>query len=395
MAIAFRCPSCNRPYRVSDSLAGKTAKCGQCATKMKVPRPRAPRAKAPQLKSPQPKPAEPKLAEPAPVTSNDEFGSWMEDELASVPPAASASASNEVTCPSCGASQPSGATMCGSCGATVPTGSSATASTAGLQPAPYNVKPQQPQTKRTVSFDFKLGSMGTLIRGTVLSMVFAMCGVGIWAIVAVFTMREFGIIAWGLGGLAGVGMALGHDDDDGTTAGIIAAFVSLFGIVAAKLMIVALVVVVAVAAIAGNEGGVLDGMEFQREILIGMLAEEDLTERGIAPGTASDAQFEAAAEKARAVVTQMSDEEVGEKMREVMEAAAAEMEEPDQTDIEGDPIEPAAADVQEMAQVDVVQPAEPGFLALFFQSMFSPMDGVFMLLAFFTAYKVGSGQQTD
>lgn len=37
----------------------------------------------------------------------------------------------------------------------------------------------------------------------------------------------------------------------------------------------------------------------------------------------------------------------------------------------------------------------PGFASLFFQTMFNPIDGLFMLLAFFTAYKVGSGKKTD
>ena len=45
---------------------------------------------------------------------------------------------------------------------------------------------------------------------------------------------EIGYVAWGLGGAAGVGMAMGHDDDDGTFAGIIAAAMSLGGIFAAK-----------------------------------------------------------------------------------------------------------------------------------------------------------------
>jgi hypothetical protein len=38
---------------------------------------------------------------------------------------------------------------------------------------------------------------------------------------------------------------------------------------------------------------------------------------------------------------------------------------------------------------------EPGMVGVFFKEMFSPIDGLFILLAFFTAYRVGSGKQTD
>jgi hypothetical protein len=37
---------------------------------------------------------------------------------------------------------------------------------------------------------------------------------------------------------------------------------------------------------------------------------------------------------------------------------------------------------------------KPNVISLFFKMMFAPVDGIFILLAFFTAYKVGSGQAT-
>lgn len=39
MAISFQCPSCQKPYKVKDELAGKKAACTQCKTVMTVPRP--------------------------------------------------------------------------------------------------------------------------------------------------------------------------------------------------------------------------------------------------------------------------------------------------------------------------------------------------------------------
>ena len=37
--IEFSCPSCQKPYRVNDDLAGKTAKCKQCGNAFQVPFP--------------------------------------------------------------------------------------------------------------------------------------------------------------------------------------------------------------------------------------------------------------------------------------------------------------------------------------------------------------------
>ena len=41
MAISFQCPSCHKPYKVKDDLAGKKAACTQCKVVMTVPRPSA------------------------------------------------------------------------------------------------------------------------------------------------------------------------------------------------------------------------------------------------------------------------------------------------------------------------------------------------------------------
>src|SRR5436853_125745 len=41
MAISFQCPSCQKPYKVKDDMAGKKAACRQCQAVMTVPRPAA------------------------------------------------------------------------------------------------------------------------------------------------------------------------------------------------------------------------------------------------------------------------------------------------------------------------------------------------------------------
>jgi len=278
-----------------------------------------------------------------------------------------------------------------------------------LKPLPaQSEEPKKKKRKKKIKFDFQLGSIGTLIRGTALSVVFTLIGATIWAIVAYFTDREFGIIAWGMGGMAGLGMALGHDDDDGTLAGIIAAFVSLFGIIAAKVLIIVVVVAAAVAGAMGEGALDLDPAELQREILATRIASESIEEQGIQPENITDQQWEAAFASARAEVATMDEAQIEQKIEaldaeweaEMAEAEAnedaadgvGESEEADVLlDAEGEPIDVD----QELLEANLALDDQPGILALFFQSMFSPIDGLFILLAFFTAYKVGSGQQEE
>ena len=139
-----------------------------------------------------------------------------------------------------------------------------------------------------------LGASASFGRGALYSAIGALLGAGVWAGVAVATNYEIGWIAWGLGALAGAGMALGHDDKDGTAAGITAAGISIAGILAAKFFIYQ------------HFKGIIDESGVPLEML-----------------------------------EQMSGESLG------------------------------------------------------FGAMFSPMDGLFFLLAVGTAYKLGSGQATD
>ena len=47
------------------------------------------------------------------------------------------------------------------------------------------------------------------------------------------------------------------------------------------------------------------------------------------------------------------------------------------------------------AELEAIDVEGPSMMKLFFSEMFSPIDGLFILLAFFTAYKVGSGEMGD
>jgi phosphate/sulfate permease len=74
------------------------------------------------------------------------------------------------------------------------------------------------------------------VLGVLGSIVGAILGAGTWCLIAVLTNYEVGVIAWVLGGLAGLGMALGYRQAR-TAAGITAAVIAVLGIAGAKVMI--------------------------------------------------------------------------------------------------------------------------------------------------------------
>jgi len=350
MPIEFVCPECQRGYRVKDELAGKTAKCGKCGHRMRIPQQAhsqtasgAPASTKSPVAAGAPKvaagsPKAPKA--PAKPSGQSSMSSWLDEELeasqSAVPSAPKAPKVAGATCPACGATLAAGAVLCVACGYDTRTRSKH--QTQQLEPAAATAKKAKRRSK--------LGSAASLLRGTLFSFIGAMLGAVIWALFTYFTFWELGYIAWGLGGMAGLGMALGHDDDDGTIAGIIAACMSLVGIVAAKILIVVFVLLPALGELFA---------EMEREAL---------------------------KEQAQAQVAAVDNEEV--------DADAV---------VAGDAQDAAADDVVDDNPVDAVEEEldedATGFLGLLIASMFTPIDGIFILLAFFTAYKVGSGQVTD
>jgi predicted Zn finger-like uncharacterized protein len=383
MPIDFACPECQRHYRVKDELAGKGAKCGQCGHRMQIPAAAAaaaPSNATPSAKSAtsaQPVKQAPKAvatARHAPAAS-----SWLDEELEGSQPAVAAPPKTTApSCPSCGAALAANAVLCISCGYDLRTQAkheTRHAIDTGDKSSEGSKKPRG-----------KLAGAASLLRGTVFSFIAAIVGAAIWAGLAVLTEREFGLVAWALGGLVGFGMALGHDDDDGTFAGIIAAFMSLFGIIAAKILIIVLVVAPAVAAILGEIEN-LDPVEAQREFAAMAIAEESLREAGVEPDEATDDQWNNAMDAAKVEVAGLSEEELTKRMEQI----------DGQDQMAGEAAGQLAAD--DDAADEPAAPGEDagatGLLALFFASMFSPIDGIFVLLAFFTAYKVGSGKLTD
>ena len=214
MAIKFACSKCQKTYRVKDELAGKTAKCAKCNHRFKIP---APASLSTKLESAAP------LA--AVAESESDLASWMEAELATAPspaPEAKQDAAKQ-HCSACGSPLASGAALCIACG--------------------FDVRSSKKQkTKKVVKRSERprwkaAGQSATLARGALFSAIGAALGAALWFAVVLFTGYEIGWIAWGLGFSAGAGMAIGHDDPDGTMAGILAGAISIVGILGAKFLI--------------------------------------------------------------------------------------------------------------------------------------------------------------
>jgi hypothetical protein len=497
MAIDFACPMCHKQYRLKEELAGKSAKCS-CGHKMKVPQPsqqatgpvvsrpvamepsaskgaqspgriqpaalapaKLPAASKPQQSaktqpsakseaSAKPKPSA--KSEPDDLAVGADLNSWLDEELkVAAPPPAPA------RCPGCDEVMTAGAVLCTKCG--------------------YDKRTGQRQTlKRVVPEDGegkskkrgKIGFASSLLRGTICSFIAAMIGAVIWAVLANLTRREFGFVAWALGGLTGAGMAIAHDDDDGTFAGMIAGFMAIVGIVAAKIMIVVIMIGVIVAGAAAE---LKDPQKLERSLLALSMVEGKLKAKGINVEKATDAQTEAAMKEAQSEVEKLSDAEVKTRLEEQAKQAQREERESETVDeqrvrlavhmtqqklrSQGTSIAEASADQLKAAKQDAtkqveklspeqlkqrlnaaandkraefddedeekfadenVVPAEAnqpgggaagdqapaigagaqiGAFAMLLGMLFSPIDGIFILLAVATAYKVGSGKVTS
>jgi len=203
MPIEFACPKCKEKYRVKDKLAGKSAKCAKCNQRIKIPI-------------------------PVPVASaiEPELGSLLDEEFAAEaargPVVQQATTDRPATkqCTSCGAPLSEIAILCTVCGFDLRSGK--------------KLSPKKDSKSRVRSASRYSAS---LARGALFSAIGAALGAAVWGGVVLAFDYEIGWIAWGLGFVAGLGMAMGHEDEDGTLAGIVAAGISILGILAAKFIV--------------------------------------------------------------------------------------------------------------------------------------------------------------
>lgn len=216
MPITFSCQNCRKKYRVKDALAGKTAKCGACDTRMKIPAPvAAVAAPLPDLQD--------LSSGLAPQPNLDDF--FDEALSPSTTPSSSSApvySHNPLTksCSSCGNTLKANALLCTNCGFDLRT----------------NKKTKTEKTKYTGPPRDTTQRTASLGKGALFSAICTAMGAAVWLGIMVLTGHQFNWIAWVLGCAAGVGMSMGHDKFS-TTAGLFAASISLLGIVVAKFLV--------------------------------------------------------------------------------------------------------------------------------------------------------------
>jgi hypothetical protein len=227
--IKVRCP-CGVKIRVPAAAAGRKAKCPQCSAVFLIPGTRDATAATPAPKAAASKPRPP--APPASHSSPDD-DDFMLDELAAMSASAEAVDTGErpggiARCAKCGTVMQGGAVMCIACGYNVATGKSAKVA---------STKPPKSAAVAKVAM-----GLGGYLAGTILSVVGAGIGLVIWIVVAMFLGAESGWVAWGIGGLAGVGMLIGYRKES-VQGGVTAAGVATAAIVGAKFAVFAVVVI--------------------------------------------------------------------------------------------------------------------------------------------------------
>lgn len=161
-------------------------------------------------------------------------------------------------------------------------------------------------------------------------------------------------------------------------AGVVAACMSLVGILGAKFMIF-LAVVMAVTT------GDTNDHEFQLAFVNSMLTEDILNDRGLEDEKEREAQWESAYNEAEAQTAKMGRNEVRQRWkfyRDRLEAEAAE-----EPFADHDPVNEASE--------SAVSDEGSGVASAFFETMFSPYDVLFVLLAIVTAYRLASGRSGE
>ncbi|MBN1489152.1 MAG: hypothetical protein JXA69_04475 [Phycisphaerae bacterium] len=269
-------------------------------------------------------------------------------------------------CPSCGAAMLGGSSECPACGYDRSTGRRG--SGVGLSLGAVGSVAGGLASGVAGVLGGVAGATGPFLLGMLLSAVGGLVGAAIWFVVVVGAGVESGWVAWGLGGLAGLGMRVGCRNQS-RQAGVVAAGIAALSILAVK---AALVVVVNVAStLAGN-------IELQRVVVAGEIAQEVLDERGITAESEREAQWEAAFAEAEQRVERMDDAEVSARFAEFLES------EPEAGTFDDSEI----ADAEYGMDLD----EDTGSASA---EVFSWHDILFFLFGIATAYRVAAGGFTS
>ncbi|MCG3136312.1 MAG: hypothetical protein HJJLKODD_00139 [Phycisphaerae bacterium] len=194
--IQVKC-TCGTILNMPISAAGRRARCPKCQVIFTIPQP--------------------------PNPEEDEFN--LVEELADEEQTviSGPTGSSARLCPRCQQPMKAGQQLCVQCGFYLP-------SEQQYQPE-SQLKSQLTGAVRNVS-----ATVGPFMLGCLYSGAGALIGATIWCIIAIALKLEIGYVAWGLGVLAGIGMAKGYRNHN-FRAGVVASIVAILGIVGAKAMV--------------------------------------------------------------------------------------------------------------------------------------------------------------
>lgn len=273
--IRFRCP-CGVKLKIPAAATGRRIRCPKCSKTFLAA-------------TDQPAPAKAATVPPTPAANEDNLLSDLlaaesSSEAIQAPP----SADKATKCPNCGSAMAPQAPSCGVCGYT---------KVAPPKSAAGNESKSKKAAK--VAGGLALGT-GRFMVGTLCSFVGALIGALIWFGVAWMTDISFGLLAWLVGILAGVGMRFGYGNEN-VRAGLVAALMTFVGVVGGQITVFAVVVM--------NDYGGGD-IELVRESVTVTVAEQILDERKVYSLRERTEQRDAVRKEAADRVARMDDEEV-------------------------------------------------------------------------------------
>lgn len=319
--IRVQCASCSSSFHVPAHAGGKRGKCPTCGAVVVVP-PDAQRSDAPR-----PSGERPRAPETADRRDSIKFACTACSKSIRVPAAA---AGRRAKCPACRAvvtvpaaaaadvpsEEPDGDLLSGLSAGTALAAPTIPAAApvlvrAGSEAAPSGAAVAGQAKAIAGALGGILGEGSRFLLGCIASGVGAAIGVGVWFAIARSFGVEIGYIALGLGGLAGLGMFLGHREAS-QVGGLVAAGIALAGILLAKYLVFSLVIVPTVSDI------VLGGDP--REILVDYLTGTAVEKRNLPKYTNMkdlEQVYALEEEKAREEVAAMTDAQVQQRLDDV------------------------------------------------------------------------------
>lgn len=321
-SIRFQCETCGAALKARAAAAGKRVRCKACGAVQAVPA------------------AESAHTDAAAGDDMDLLGALSGGQAVAEDPGARVAL---MRCPSCGFSMPASQSACPSCG------HDARGGRPGGGPGVAVAARSAAGALGRVAF---IG--GGFPLGCILSAVGVLMGAIAWCVIALMTGYQLGFVAWGIGLLAGGGMLAGMRGHANMFGGLVAAGVSVLGILMGKAMI-ALALAGAVSADRG-----LDDEE-AREWLALLMATVAITQAN-EDDSMPAVDFEEAHDEAYERVADMGDDEVRNEIRRLHEM-----------------------------HPEAVQGMQTLVAAGFMVGTFGCMDVLFFGLAILTAFKIGAG----